>query len=135
MQPFAHLHVHSQYSTLDGQASIKGIIDKAMNDGMPGIALTDHGVMYGVKEFINYANKVKSGVKKEIAETKAELDENPGNQKLIDKLEVLNKKLNFKPILGCECYCARRDRHQMNEKVDGSGWHLEIGRASCRERV
>lgn len=126
MQPFAHLHVHSQYSTLDGQASIKGIIDKAMNDGMPGIALTDHGVMYGVKEFINYANKVKSGVKKEIAETKAELDENPGNQKLIDKLEVLNKKLNFKPILGCECYCARRDRHQMNEKVDGSGWHLVV---------
>ena len=126
MQPFAHLHVHSQYSTLDGQASIKGIIDKAMNDGMPGIALTDHGVMYGVKEFINYANKAKAGVKKEIKATQAELDKNPGNQSLINKLELLNKKANFKPILGCECYCARRDRHQMNEKTDGSGWHLVV---------
>ena len=57
MEPFVHLHVHSQYSILDGQASIDALVDKAIADGMPGIALTDHGVMYGVKEMFNYVNK------------------------------------------------------------------------------
>ena len=57
MQPFVHLHVHSQYSVLDGQASIAAIVDKAIDDGMPAIALTDHGNMFGVKEFYNYIKK------------------------------------------------------------------------------
>ncbi|NCD14252.1 MAG: PHP domain-containing protein, partial [Bacteroidia bacterium] len=57
MHPFIHLHVHSQYSLLDGQASIQRLVDKAMNDGMRAIALTDHGAMYGIKEFLNYCNK------------------------------------------------------------------------------
>ena len=57
MQNFVHLHVHSQYSILDGQASIARLVDKAMADGMPGIALTDHGNMFGVKEFYNYVKK------------------------------------------------------------------------------
>ena len=51
---FVHLHVHSQYSILDGQASIQKLVDKAMRDGQPGIALTDHGNMFGIKEFYNY---------------------------------------------------------------------------------
>ena len=50
MQPFIHLHVHSQYSILDGQASIPAMVDKAMKDGMKGLALTDHGNMYVIKE-------------------------------------------------------------------------------------
>ena len=50
MQDFVHLHVHSQYSLLDGQSSIKGMVDKAIKDGMRGLALTDHGNMFGVKE-------------------------------------------------------------------------------------
>ena len=54
---FTHLHVHSQYSVLDGQASINALVDKAMADGMPGIALTDHGNMFGIKEFYNYVAK------------------------------------------------------------------------------
>ena len=45
MQPFIHLHVHSQYSILDGQASIPALVDKAIRDGMKGLALTDHGNM------------------------------------------------------------------------------------------
>ncbi len=57
MQNFVHLHVHSQYSILDGQASIKRLVDKAMADGMPGIAITDHGNMFGIKEFWNYVKK------------------------------------------------------------------------------
>ncbi|MBP3890005.1 MAG: PHP domain-containing protein, partial [Muribaculaceae bacterium] len=48
MQPFIHLHVHSQYSLLDGQADIKKLVDKAVKDGMPGMALTDHGNMFGI---------------------------------------------------------------------------------------
>ena len=53
MQPFIHLHVHSQYSILDGQASIPALVDKAIRDGMKGLALTDHGNMFGIKEFFN----------------------------------------------------------------------------------
>ena len=55
MQPFVHLHVHSQYSVLDGQASVKALVDKAIANGMRGIALTDHGNMYGVVEFYKTA--------------------------------------------------------------------------------
>lgn len=43
MHPFIHLHVHSQFSVLDGQASVPALVDKAIENGMPGIALTDHG--------------------------------------------------------------------------------------------
>ncbi len=57
MIPFIHLHVHSQYSLLDGKASIPELVDKAIGDGMKGIALTDHGNMFGIKEFYNYVNK------------------------------------------------------------------------------
>ena len=66
MQPFVHLHVHSQYSLLDGQASIRRLIDKATGDGMKALALTDHGAMYGIKEFLNYANKKNGPVNAEI---------------------------------------------------------------------
>ena len=68
MRPFVHLHVHSQYSLLDGQASITKLVDKAIADGMPGIALTDHGNMFGVKEFFNYVNK-KNGARKDKIKT------------------------------------------------------------------
>ena len=51
MQDFVHLHVHTQYSLLDGQASVARLVDKAMKNGMKGIAVTDHGNMFGIKEF------------------------------------------------------------------------------------
>ena len=54
MSQFVHLHVHTQYSILDGQASISRLVDKAMEDGQPGIAVTDPGNMFGIKEFYNY---------------------------------------------------------------------------------
>ncbi|MCB2194332.1 MAG: DNA polymerase III subunit alpha [Bacteroidetes bacterium] len=60
-QPFVHLHVHSQYSILDGAATTAQIAKKAKEDGMPAVALTDHGGMFGVKEF-HVACK-KNGVK------------------------------------------------------------------------
>lgn len=59
--PFTHFHVHSQYSILDGAASISGLIDKAKKDGMTALALTDHGNMFGIKLF--YDSCRKKGIK------------------------------------------------------------------------
>ena len=139
MQPFVHLHVHSQYSLLDGQASIARLVDKAMKDGMTAMALTDHGVMYGVKDFINYASKKNAPVKSKIKKIENELqkiqktsadttlseEQITAQNELKEKLTLEQKNL-FKPIIGCECYLARRDRFQQKDKVDGSGWHLVV---------
>lgn len=57
MQNFVHLHVHSQYSILDGASSVEGLVKKAKDCNMPAIALTDHGTMFGVKDFHNMAKK------------------------------------------------------------------------------
>ena len=70
MQDFVHLHVHTQYSILDGQASISRLVDKAMANGMKGIAITDHGDMFGIKEFFNYVNKKNGGTNGEIKDLK-----------------------------------------------------------------
>ena len=139
MQPFVHLHVHSQYSLLDGQASIKRLVDKAIDDGMTALALTDHGVMYGVKDFVNYVNKKNGPIKSKIKKIETEIKKTQQNQEdresseknkttaleLQQKLSLEQKKL-FKPIIGCECYLARRDRFQQKDRVDASGWHLVV---------
>ena len=57
MITFTHLHVHSQYSILDGAASVKGLVAKAKGDGMKTLALTDHGMMYGIKEFYDVCKR------------------------------------------------------------------------------
>ncbi len=54
---FVHLHVHTQYSILDGLSSIEQLFNRADELGMPALAITDHGNMYGVKEFFKYAKK------------------------------------------------------------------------------
>ena len=131
MQPFAHLHVHSQYSLLDGQAAIRRLVDKAIDDGMKGMALTDHGVMYGIKEFINYATKKNAPLNTEIKKIEKKIEEackqnDPGKEnKLRNQLAEIKNKL-FKPIIGCECYVARRNRFSQNDKIDSSGWHLVV---------
>ena len=56
---FVHLHVHTQYSILDGQSSIDNLFNRAEELGMPGLAITDHGNMYGVKEFFKYAKSIR----------------------------------------------------------------------------
>lgn len=61
MIPFTHLHVHSQYSILDGAASVKGLVAKAKGDGMKALALTDHGMMFGIKDF--YDTCKREGIK------------------------------------------------------------------------
>ena len=95
---FVHLHVHSQYSLLDGIAGIQDLVDKAIADGMPGIALTDHGNMFGVKEFTNYVKKINA-------------DKEPEQR--------------FKPIIGCEVYVARNSLHDRKKPADGKEYfHL-----------
>lgn len=133
MQDFVHLHVHSQYSILDGQASISRLVDKAMKDGMKGIALTDHGNMFGVKEFFNYVKKKNGGVndaikalKKQIATAeKGNEEEQARLPELRRELEETKQKL-FKPIIGCEMYVARRAMELKSEKIDSSGYHLVV---------
>ena len=75
MEPFIHLHVHTQYSLLDGQASIDALIEKAQKDGMPAIAVTDHGVMFGIKEFFNKVSKKNGKPKGAIKDYEKELKE------------------------------------------------------------
>jgi DNA polymerase-3 subunit alpha len=58
MNPFTHLHVHTQYSILDGASNIPLLLTKAKEDGMVAVAITDHGNMFGVKEFYNEARKI-----------------------------------------------------------------------------
>ena len=101
MRDFVHLHVHTYYSILDGQSSIQKLVDKAVADGMRGMAITDHGNMMGVKELFNYCNKK--------------------NKKLASE-----GKPAFKPIFGCEMYVARHKKSDRNGKIDQSGWHLIV---------
>ena len=61
MSGFTHLHVHTEYSLLDGASRIKDVLDRAKALGMDSLAITDHGVMYGVPDFYEYARKI--GVK------------------------------------------------------------------------
>ena len=135
MSQFVHLHVHSQYSILDGQASIQRLVDKAMADGQPGIAITDHGDMFGIKEFYNYVKKVKGKLKEKAAACEQRLaalrdgteqaDDTAAEIAACEKqLEELRRKMNFKPIIGCEVYVARRRLQDKEGKPDQSGYHL-----------
>ena len=102
MEDYVHLHVHTNYSILDGQSKVTRLVDKAIADGMKGMAITDHGVMFGIKEFADYCAKVNKGRK--------EKGEEP-----------------FKPIFGCEMYVARRTMHDKDKSMhDNSGYHLIV---------
>ena len=65
MEDFIHLHVHTHYSILDGQSKVANLVKKAVGDGMRGMAITDHGVMYGVKELADCCAKVNKERKAE----------------------------------------------------------------------
>ena len=102
MEDFIHLHVHTYYSILDGQSKIKDLVNKAIGDGMRGMAITDHGDMFGIKEF----HDIVMGVNKD------------------RKKEGLDP---FIPIFGCEMYVARNGpKEQKNGKHDQSGYHLIV---------
>ena len=102
MEDFIHLHVHTYYSILDGQSSISRLVNKAVADGQRGMAITDHGDMFGIKEFFDYVTGVN------------------------DKLKAEGKE-PFKPIFGCEMYVAHhRKEDKVKEHGDMSGYHLIV---------
>ena len=100
MEDFVHLHVHTYYSILDGQASIEKLVDKAVANGMKGMAVTDHGNMFGIKEFFDVCNKKNSKLK-------------------------ADGKEPFKPIFGCEVYVANSTKEsKIRERGDLTRYHL-----------
>ena len=102
MEDFIHLHVHTYYSILDGQSSIKRLVDKAIGNGMRGMAITDHGDMFGIKEFHDYVGGINKGRKKEGLEP-------------------------FKPIFGCEMYVSRYGSKLLkDDKKHQGGYHLIV---------
>lgn len=132
MQPFVHLHVHSQYSVLDGQASVKALVDKAIANGMRGIALTDHGNMFGIKELTDYVNKKNKDVDGEIKNLKKTIEElksaDAVDQEALSKAETALKEAEskiFTPIIGCEMYVADNDMTDRSNKKD-IGRHLIV---------
>ena len=126
-QQFVHLHVHSQYSLLDGQASVSGLVDKAMELGMPGMALTDHGNMFGIKELANYVGKTKKKYKGKLEEARERLNTAPDEERAAIEAEIakLEKKIKFKPIFGCEMYVAKGSLTDRSDKTD-KGRHLVV---------
>lgn len=126
MSKFVHLHVHTQYSILDGASSIKGLIDKAISLGMRGIAITDHGNMFGVKEFVNTVSKANQSHLSEIKRLQKEIDSaknSDTSEELKIKLAATQQKL-FKPIIGCEAYVTT-DR-KVRDKNRRGGDHLVL---------
>jgi len=102
MEDFVHLHVHTYYSILDGMSPIPKLVNKAVNNGMRGMAITDHGNMFGVKELFDCCAKLNKDRKKEGLEP-------------------------FKPICGCEMYVAHRNKEDMDHmQGDRGGYHLIV---------
>ena len=89
-QSFVHLNVHTHYSINDGCASIRELVDAAIKDKMPGIAITDNGNMFGVMDFFDYVSRIN----------------NERRQK---------GKKPFKPIIGCELYVTKYGAKEIND--------------------
>lgn len=99
---FVHLNVHSHYSILNGCFTIQQIVDSAIKNRMPGIAITDYGNMFGIMEFIEYVAH-------------------------INKERHEKGKKPFKPIIGCELYVAKHgSKEQKNGVKDIKGYHLTV---------
>lgn len=101
-QQFVHLNVHSHYSLYNGVSTVKQLVDAAIKEGMPGIAITDYGNMFGVMEFIDYVGSINKKRKRK--------GERP-----------------YKPIIGCELYVAKHGPKEKKDSVkDFKGYHLTV---------
>ena len=100
-QNFVHLNVHSHYSINDGCASIEELVDAAIKDKMPGIAITDNGNMFGVMDFFDYVTRIN----------------NERRQK---------GKKPFKPIIGCELYVAPGAKEDKKLGKHCKGYRLTV---------
>src|SRR6476660_9192876 len=102
MTKFSHLHVHTQYSLLDGAAGIDALYKKAIEDNMPALAITDHGNMFGVFSFVAEAYKHRI---------------NPDDKK---------SALKVKPIVGCEFYITESRHRKSFSKEEKDPRHHQI---------
>lgn len=124
MTPYIHLHVHTQYSLLDGQSSVPALVDKALDDGMAGIAITDHGNMFGVKEIYNYVNGgCLKGYKKQLEKAQKSGD-SAKEAKMQSRIDRIKNK-DFRLIIGCEMYVANKTLNEQTDKRD-TGRHLIV---------
>ena len=140
MVNFTHLHVHSHYSVLDGMSKVPDLVNKAMKTGMYALALTDHGNMYGIKDFMDTVNGVNGKTNGKIKDLEKILAKEDATEEekadAAKKIEELKMQI-FKPIIGIEAYCARRTLHDKDKDyreasaetgkmkiVDSSGYHL-----------
>lgn len=133
MSNFTHLHVHTQYSILDGMSTIDGLVKKCLSTGMHALAVTDHGNMFGIKDFFDSTEKINGPIKNEIKKLEKELASLPEGLEAVScqhRLEEEKAKL-FKPIFGCEVYVAKQtpsnpsgSRLIREKKENGSGYHL-----------
>ena len=137
---FTHLHVHSHYSMLDGMSKVPDLVKKAKKNGMYAMALTDHGNMFGIKDFFDTVEKENGKVKDKIKEQKELLKKEDITPEEKAKAEETIAELEgqfFKPIIGTEAYCARRTLYDKDKNVkeinpetgrerilDSSGYHL-----------
>lgn len=139
MKDFVHLHVHTQYSILDGQASIPNLVEKALKDGMRGMAVTDHGNMMGIKEFYNYVKSKRKSAQSALKDLQGKLlaldtaedfgeyaTREEAQKALEQQIATKKREAEFKPIFGCEMYVARRGMRTKECKEDQSGWHLIV---------
>lgn len=132
MSKFTHLHVHTQYSILDGMSTISGLVEKCQRTGMNSLAITDHGNMFGIKEFFDFVDKKNGGVRDEIKNLEKELETADDSQRAEIEGRIADAKQKlFKPIFGCEVYVAKQtpsnpegSRLIREKKENGSGYHL-----------
>ncbi len=132
---FTHLHVHTEYSLLDGMSTIPGLVEKCLRSGMNAMAVTDHGNMFGIKEFFNYVDKKNKECQSEIEELeKAMLEMTDESDRLQQQEKLVQARSRiFKPIFGCEAYVARQTKSNPTgsrlvheNKENYSGYHLVL---------
>lgn len=104
---FTHLHVHSHYSTLDGMSKVPALVDKCQRCGMHSMALTDHGNMFGIKEFLDYSKKVNNAPKKAVKECKENI------QKCEDQIAKLPE---WEKMLSSET--DEHEKHSLQVKIE-----------------
>ena len=123
---FTHLHVHSHFSILDGMSKVPDLIDKCTRSGMYSMALTDHGNMFGIKEFADASGKYNGKIKDKIKEQEKILNNEESTDSQKDdaavEIDILKKKM-FKPIFGMEAYCAPVSIDKRDGRAD-RGYHL-----------
>ena len=129
MRDFVHLHLHTEYSLLDGAARIDRLFKKARALNMRAVAITDHGNMYGAVDFYNAAQAdFENVVKQKLFEEKTAAGETVSKDDIVPSDDDFKRfqDLKIKPIIGCEFYMT--DDLKVKESADAP-----IFRAAARQ--